>query len=55
MSGYNELDTYAALLTKVNRYKDAEPWAIKAIEAGKSASLDVKATEALLETIKKNL
>lgn len=55
MNGYNELDTYAALLTKVNRYKDAEQWAIKAIEAGKAESLDVKATEELLETIKKNL
>ncbi len=49
---YACLDTYAALLYKTGQLKDAEEWALKAIETGKKAGSDVKSTEELLDKIK---
>jgi thioredoxin-related protein len=46
------LDTYAALLYKAGRIKDAQVAAERAIEGGKASGADVKETEALLEKIK---
>jgi thioredoxin-related protein len=52
---YNYLDTYAALLLKTNYPKEAREYARLAIEAGKRAGKDVKATEELLFKIEKKL
>ncbi|HLP33234.1 MAG TPA: thioredoxin family protein [Bacteroidia bacterium] len=52
---YDYLDTYAALLFKTNNPKEAREYARLAIEAGKRADKDVKATEELLLKIEKSL
>lgn len=52
INDYNAMDTYAALLYKSKDYKNAETWAVKAIEQGKADELDVQATEELLENIR---
>jgi hypothetical protein len=52
MEDYYAMDTYAALLFKLDLYDDAEGWAIKAIEAGKTDEMDVSGTEELLEKIR---
>ena len=52
---YDYLDTYAALLFKTNNPKEAGEYARLAIEAGKRADKDVKATEELLLKIEKSL
>lgn len=49
---YAYLDTYASLLYKTGKLKDAETWANKAIAAGKEKGDDVSATETLLGKIK---
>jgi thioredoxin-related protein len=51
---YANLDTYASLLYKSGQLKEAGLAANKAIEAGKEAKTDVKATEELLQKIKGN-
>ncbi len=50
---YAAMDTYAALLYKTGQIKSAEEWATKAIAQGKEEKADTKATEELLEKIKK--
>jgi thioredoxin 1 len=52
MSDYYSMDTYAALLFKLDFYDEAEGWAIKAIEAGKADNMNVQETEQLLEKIR---
>lgn len=52
MTDYYSMDTYAALLFKLDFYDDAEGWAIKAIEAGKADNMNVQETEQLLEKIR---
>jgi thioredoxin-related protein len=49
---YASLDTYAALLYKAKEYKDAESWALKAIDQAKIEKSDFKETQELLEKIK---
>jgi hypothetical protein len=51
-SQYAYLDTYAALLYRNKNYKEAEDYANQAINTGKKAGEDVKATEDLLEKVK---
>ena len=46
------MDTYAALLSKAKQFKEAEEWAIKAIEVGKAENTDISGTEKLLESIR---
>ena len=48
---YAYMDTYAAVLYKAGKNKEAAEWATKAIAAGKNNSEDVAATEALLKKI----
>lgn len=50
---YFTLDTYAALLYKLGKLKDAEKFAQKAIELGKKEGEKTKETEDLLEKIQK--
>jgi len=49
---YYSMDTYAALLYKAKRWKDAETYALKAIELGKQSGDKTKSTEELLEKIR---
>lgn len=49
---YN-MDTYAALLHKVGKNKEAKPIAEEAVQLGKANGMDTKSTEELLEAIKK--
>ncbi|HCS20142.1 MAG TPA: hypothetical protein DIW47_06200 [Bacteroidetes bacterium] len=49
---FNYLDTYAALLFKAGKLKEAELKAKEAIASGKAANKNVSETEALLEKIK---
>lgn len=49
---YAYLDTYAALFYKTGSYKEAEKWALKAIEAGKAENEKVDSTEKLLSDIR---
>ncbi len=49
---YAFLDTYAALLYKAKEYKDAEQWALKAIDQAKTEKADSKETQELLQKIK---
>lgn len=48
-------DTYANLLFKLEKYKDAKSWAEKAVEIGKSNGETVTETEALLAKIQEKL
>ena len=52
LKDYYVLDTYAALLFKTSRLEEAERWALRAIEAGKEADMNVEETENLLERIR---
>ncbi|HUN66307.1 MAG TPA: thioredoxin fold domain-containing protein [Bacteroidota bacterium] len=49
---YASMDTYAALLYKAKDYKNAEAWALKAIEQAKVEKSNSKETEELLEKIR---
>lgn len=53
--GFNELDTYAALLYKSKNYAMAKKVATEAIEKGEKDSSDIKATQKLLQNIEKAL
>ncbi len=48
---YFNTDTYAALLYKIGRYKEAKTWAGIAIELGKAGGMNYSETEKLLEKI----
>lgn len=52
---YMFLDTYAALLYKSKRHKEAEKWALLALEKGKNSGADVSETSTLLTKIKAEL
>lgn len=52
INDYAAMDTYAALLSKAKQFKEAEEWAIKAIEVGKAENTDISGTEKLLESIR---
>ncbi|MBC7863040.1 MAG: thioredoxin family protein [Bacteroidia bacterium] len=54
-SGYPNNDTYACLLFKLGKYKEAKEVAEKAIEIGTKANANVQETELLLEKIKSKL
>lgn len=53
--GYFNADTYAALLYKLGKYKEAKTWAVIAIELGKVEKLNYSETEKLLEKIEGEL
>jgi hypothetical protein len=46
------IDTYAALLNKTGKYREAEKQALRAIEIGKAAGEDMKSTKELLKEIR---
>lgn len=51
LNSYAAMDTYAALLYKLNDWKEAELWATKAIATGKQSGENVEETEMLLKKI----